>query len=208
MLRKFLLTVCFIMFTNAYADSASDTLSTLLKNMHGMQANFKQTIVDKKGKAVQQSSGRMSLQRPGQFRWDVMRPVKQLIVTNGKRLWIFEPDLEQVTIRALSKTAGETPAMLLSDENLSLSKEFIVKTYPSTDKLQWFSLTPKDKSAVIATLKLGFADQVIQQMQLKDHLGHITQIEFSNVKLNPSLSANLFEFKPPAKVDVIDETRR
>ena len=193
----------------AFADSATQTLSGLLKNMHSMQANFTQTIVNKNGKAMQKSSGLMSLQRPSRFRWDVTGPIKQLIVTNGKRLWIYDPDLEQVTIRALVKAAGETPAMLLSDENLSLTSEFAVSAANNNaSSLQWFLLIPKDKSSMIASLKLGFANGEIKEMQLRDHLGHNTIIQFSNVRLNTSLSASLFSFKPPAHVDVIDETKR
>ena len=192
----------------AYAQTPSDALSELLKNMRSMQATFTQTILNNKGKAIQKSSGRMYLQRPSQFRWDVLHPMRQLIVTNGKRLWIYDPDLEQVTIRNLVKAAGETPAMLLSDESLSLGKEFTVTTRAYAESSwEWFILIPKDKSSVIAALKLAFDHQIIRQMQLQDHLGHTTVIDFDAVKVNNTLSASLFNFKPPAGVDVIDETK-
>lgn len=209
-LKKWFLVIAatLVFMPTVFAESANDTLSQLLKNMHSMQADFTQTIVDKKGKAIQSSSGHMSLQRPSQFRWDVTHPIRQLIVTNGKRLWIYDPDLEQVTIRSLARAAGETPAMLLSDENLSLGKEFTVRPIAGEGSaMQWFMLIPRDKSTVISALKLGFANQVIHEMQLQDHLGHTTKIEFNHVKLNSPLSSSTFSFKPPSQVDIIDETK-
>jgi len=192
----------------AHAESASDTLTGYLQNMRSMRADFTQTIIDNKGRALQKSSGEMLLQRPNQFRWDVKTPIRQLIVTNGKRLWIYDPDLEQVTIRGLAKAAGETPAMLLSDPNLSLGKEFDVKAITvASSALQWFMLTPKDKSTVISALQLGFANHIIQEMQLSDHLGHTTKITFTHVKLNAPINSSLFSFTPPTHVDVIDETK-
>lgn len=205
-----LLPALFLIFASqVYADSATETLSQLLKNMHSMQADFSQTVVDKRGKALQKATGHMSLQRPSQFRWEVMQPNHQLIVTNGKRLWIYDPDLEQVTIRTLVKAAGETPAMLLSDKDLSLTKEFAVQPMDKpSSSLKWFVLTPKDKGSMISSLQLAFENQEIRQMQLQDHLGHSTLIEFSNIKFNSPLAASLFNFKPPANIDVIDETKR
>src|SRR5437660_1200886 len=87
----------------------SDDLIQLLNNIHTMQATFKQTVLDTKGKILSRSEGKMSLQRPGQFRWDVLRPNRQLIVTNGQKIWIYDVDLEQVTVRYLTHEAGEAP---------------------------------------------------------------------------------------------------
>lgn len=193
---------------SAFAETPVNTLSQLLKNMRSMQANFVQTILDKHGKAIQTASGKMALQRPSQFRWNTLDPNRQLIVTNGKRLWIYDPDLDQVTIRSLSKAAGETPAMLLSDETLTLDKDFIVSPSESKDSMQWFKLIPKDKGSLVSTLRLGFSNGVIQQMIIEDHLGHTTRIRFSNVITNAAINKSQFAFTPPANVDVIDETKR
>lgn len=205
---------CFILsflvasfFFSAYADS-STMLSQTLKNMHSAQANFSQTIVDKKGRILEKSSGHMALQRPGQFRWDTQQPAKQLIVTNGKRLWVYDPELEQVTIRKLAKAAGEAPAMLLSDDDLALEKEFTVEMATGTSpSVQWFLLKPKDKSSIVSELRLGFVNQIINEMEIHDHLGHVTRIHFKNVVFNLPVPSSLFTFKIPAHVDVIDETK-
>ncbi len=200
--------IVFAAITSALAETPVNTLSQLLKNTHSMQANFVQTILDKHGKAIQTVSGKMALQRPSQFRWNTLDPTRQLIVTNGKRLWIYDPDLEQVTIRSLSKAAGETPAMLLSDETLTLDKDFIVSPSESKDSVQWFKLIPKDKGSLVSSLKLGFSNGTIQQMIINDHLGHTTRIRFSNVITNEAINKSQFAFTPPANVDVIDETKR
>jgi len=195
-------------FTSSYADDTSkEQLSQLLKNMHSFKADFTQTIMDKRGRALQQSRGKMQLQRPGRFRWDVQTPTKQLIVTNGQRLWIYDPDLDQVTIRNLVKAAGETPAMLLSDETLVLGDQFVVKPAKTDSQLSWYTLTPRDKSTVIASLRLAFLNQEIKKMEINDHLGHTTLIEFNHAKMNVALSEASFSFKPPANIDIIDETK-
>lgn len=198
----------FIFFNAAYADTAaSDALSQLLKNIQTMQASFNQSIVDKKAKQIQHSSGLMSIQRPGKFRWEVKKPVAQIIVTNGSKVWIYDPDLEQVTIRALSKEVGQSPAMLLSNTNIALEKDYVVAKEADASSLNWFSLTPKNKNSVFAMIRLGFNSGQIREMVLQDQLGHTTSIEFFNIKLNPSLASSLFAFQIPRHVDVIDETR-
>ncbi len=196
-------------FSCSYAaiPSASDDLTQLLNNIHTMQAGFSEVIKDTKGKTLNRSEGKMSLQRPGKFRWDVISPNPQLIVTNGKKLWIYDADLEQLTIRFLGKEAGEAPALLLSNTNETLAKDFNVEAV-NHSAIQWFLLKPKDKSSMFESIKLGFENQQISQMQLRDHLGHVTAIEFKQIVLNKSLSQSLFDFKAPAKVDVIDETKR
>lgn len=207
-MKKLILLLLFFFTSLAFAQDPSADLTQLLKNMRSMKADFTETLVSKNGKVLQKLTGQMAFQRPGQFRWEVQKPTKQLIVTNGKRLWIYEPELEQVTIRSLSKAAGETPALLLSDADLSLTKEFKITASSDDSSLQWFALTPKDNSSMIALLKLGFANSEIQQMQIRDHLGHVTQITFTHIQPNISLQDSLFKFRPPARVDVIDETKK
>lgn len=208
-MRYFLkLFLCFFCISIGYANTPDADLIQMLNNVNTMQGHFVQTILDGRGKTLNQTQGRMSLQRPGKFRWETLQPSKQLIVTNGHKVWIYDPDLEQVTIRYLTKEAGETPALLLSNTNTTLQKNFTVQTTPSKSSVQWFLLTPKDKGNVFEAIKLGFANQHIAQMQLQDHLGHVTKIQFNGVVINSGLSPSLFVFKSPKNVDVIDETRR
>lgn len=209
MLRLSLLIIILCYQVIAYANVTSDALSARLAKINSMQADFTQTITDRKDKPVQKSAGHMSLQRPGKFRWSVTRPTAQTVVANGERLWIYDPDLEQVTIRSISKEIGETPALLLSNTESTLANDFNVTTQPDKKSgLEWFLLVPKNQNSMLALIKLGFAGQQIREMYLEDHLGHVTDVEFYNILVNPRLAASLFNFKPPKHVDVIDETKR
>ncbi|TAK76540.1 MAG: outer membrane lipoprotein chaperone LolA [Gammaproteobacteria bacterium] len=207
-LRYILPIFFFAMTFSAHAITPSSELSALLNATRSMQADFTQTIYDNRGKAVQQSYGHMAIQHPGQFRWQVIKPIPQLIIANGPRLWIYDPDLEQVTIRSLHQTAGDTPGLLLSHDNVKLEEDYTIKLSPKlSNGLRWFILVPKTSDNTIAKVEMGFVNNQISQMQLQDRLGHTTLIRFKNVKINTSLPTSLFVLKAPANADVIDETR-
>jgi outer membrane lipoprotein carrier protein len=207
LIKTFFAIFLIVGFSLARANPASDTLSGLLNNIRTMQANFNEVVKDTKGKTLTQSQGKMSLERPGRFRWDVTQPNPQLIVTNGNKIWVYDADLEQVTIRHLQKEAGEVPALLLSNTNETLEKDFRVEmTNDSVN--QSFLLKPNDKSSLFEQIKLGFINKQITEMQLQDHLGHVTVIQFGHIVINNNLSPALFNFKAPAHVDVIDEIKR
>ena len=198
-----------LLVSKAYAVAPAQQLSDLLNQTRTMQANFTQTTYDNKGKAIQQGRGQMALWRPGRFRWEVKKPLPQVIIANTTRLWIYDPDLEQVTIRPLKQTTGEAPALLLSHVNAVFDKDFIVSQPESkASDLQWFLLTPRSRDNVFASVKLGFLNKQIKEMRLADHLGHETLIQFKNIKTNLALSESLFTFKPTANIDVINETKR
>ncbi|MBV9576910.1 MAG: outer membrane lipoprotein chaperone LolA [Gammaproteobacteria bacterium] len=196
----------FLCLTLITQTALSADLSQLLNSVTSMQANFTQTVYDNRGKAVQQSSGRMAFQRPGKFRWEVTKPIPQLIIANQTRLWIYDPDLAQVTIRSLQRAAGEAPALLLSHAE-GLQQAFVVKASSSQANSQWFTLKPK-KSDSFALIQMGFSNGRINEMRLKDNLDHTTRIHFSTIRSNINLPSSLFTFKPPSNVDVIDETHQ
>ncbi len=207
-IRSIILLIAFLFTSFAYA-SATDDLVTLLNGITSMQANFVQTGYTSRGKGTQKSYGRMSMQRPGKFRWDVSKPIPQIIIANQTRLWIYDPDLEQVTIRSLQKAAGESPALLLSHDNSKLEESYVINTMTSDKPAwQWFALKPKQKDNMFEAIELGFNNHQIQEMRLRDNLGHKTVIQFQNIKTNIALASSLFNFKPSAKIDVIDETRK
>ncbi len=190
------------------ADTPSNDLSQLLNSVKTMQANFTQLVGDNHGKIIQRSYGKMAFERPGRFRWDITKPIPQLIIANQSRLWIYDPDLQQVTIRSLKHAAGDAPALLLSHEEGVLDQRFRVSQLPYHQSgMQWFSLTPK-KSDNFASIQMGFLKGKISEMRLQDNLGHMTKISFTNIRSNISISANLFQFKSSSHIDVIDETRR
>lgn len=203
----FISALFFVVEANAATTPAAADFSRLLNNVQTMQADFTQSVIDKSMRQMQQSAGVMSLSRPGKFRWEVMKPNPQLIVSNGKKLWIYDADLEQVTIRLLSKQAGETPALFLSNNNGKLDKRFIVEQLPNRNAMQWYRLTPKDKSSLFSAITFGFLQNEIREMELQDHLGHTTVTHFHHVKINAPIAPEQFTFKLPPEVDVIDETR-
>lgn len=203
-----LIVAAFLFSQTAYAGSSSE-LSSLLNSLHSMRADFTQTIFDNRGKAIQTSYGHMALQRPGKFRWEISKPIPQLIVANDKRLWVYDPDLEQVTIRALHQAAGESPAVLLSQENATIDQDYAVtQIQKGAPHWQWFALAPRGADSVLASIQMGFMDKQLHEMKLQDHLGHTTKIEFQHTAMNVSLPDTLFTFKKPPHVDVIDETKR
>ncbi len=186
----------------------SDDLTSLLNGVQSMRAEFNQTVYDNHGKAVQQSTGQMSMQRPNHFRWQVKKPIPQLIIANGDQLWIYDPDLEQVTIRTIKKAAGDTPALLLSHKVTVLDNDFTVTEKPaSSTGWRWFTLVPK-ASDNIASVQMCFNNKQILEMRLEDHLGHITGIKFNKIETNVNVPASQFIFKSPANTDVIDETKQ
>lgn len=200
--------ICVIVASKVMA-AESVTLGSRLNAIHSMKANFKQTIYDNRNKAIQQSAGTMAMLRPGKFRWETTKPIPQLIIANNTKLWIVDPDLEQVTIRALHKATGETPALMLSNENAEINKDYVVKEFTKKgSSLVWYKLTPRSADSVFEFVEMGFKDQGLQEMRLADHLGHNTHIEFTHASLNTSLSESLFVFKKTPNMDVIDETKR
>lgn len=196
-------------FTTCYAATPSADVTNLLNSIKTMQSTFTQTIYDNLNKPIQKSYGKMAMQRPGKFRWDVTKPIPQLVVANDTRLWIYDRDLDQVTIRSLKKTAGETPALLLSHVDATIDKDFSVKQIPATTAgEQWYQLTPKNPDSAFAEIQMRFAHGAITEMHMQDHIGHTTVIKFQNIKTNINVSSSLFDFKPPANADVIDDTKK
>jgi chaperone LolA len=185
-------------------------LTNLLNSIKTMQADFTQSIYDNHGKSVQQTFGNMALQRPGKFRWNVIKPIAQLIIANGSRLWIYDPDLQQLTIRSLTHAAGGTPAVLLSNVDTALEKDFTIKELQSknTAGWRWFQLIPKKPDNMFESMQIGFQHNQIMAMELTDNLGHVTKIQYQHVKTNIKLAAALFVFKKPANVDVIDDSHQ
>ncbi len=207
MLRLIFFIILLMSQINSYATTPAADLTQLLSTIQTLQADFTQTINDKKGRQTEQSVGHMALQRPGKFRWSVTKPVAQLIVANDTRLWIYDPELEQVTIRYLNKEVENTPVLLLSNPAVAIEKNFTVQSMKNVASMRWYALIPKNRDSLLAFIKMGFANGQIREMDLQDHLGHNTVIEFYDVSMNRAISASLFNFKPPAHVDVIDETR-
>jgi outer membrane lipoprotein carrier protein len=181
-----------------------ERLKAFFQSTTSMRALFHQTVVDSKGRKVQEVDGSMQLQRPGKFHWDYYKPYLQLIVGDGEKVWLYDPELNQVTVRALDKALGSSPAALLAG-NKEIEKTFVLKNEGLQDGLEWVSATPKNTENGFERVLLGFKESQLQEMELHDNFGHITVIEFSKLERNPKLAAQDFRFAPPAGADVVGE---
>lgn len=211
-IRFFLMPLCVYLTLGAAAAAQTlsnpsgsvQRLSELLGKAQTLTGRFTQISLDSGGARLQETSGEMHLKRPGQFRWHTDKPMEQLLVSNGEKIWLYDPDLEQVTVRKLDKRLTNTPALLLSGSLSSISENFLVSHHEVGETID-FTLKPKTKDSLFSTLYLSFRDGIIYSMQLVDNVGQRTSIQFSGVKLNQPLVANTFVFDIPAGVDVIAE---
>ena len=181
-----------------------DQLHAFFEKTQSLRADFRQTVVDSQGRKVQEVDGTMQLQRPGKFRWDYNKPYVQQIVGDGEKVWLFDPELNQVTVRTVDKAIGSSPAALLAGSK-EIEKGFTLKDEGRQDELEWVLAIPKDKETGFEKVYLGFQNNLLKEMEMRDNFGHITVIEFSNLQLNPKLPAKSFSFVTPAGADVVGE---
>ena len=191
-------------FSLAPFAASTEALKAYLTQTTSLKGRFSQTVMDKNMKPLQQSSGTLAFSRPGKFRWEYTKPYEQSIVGDGQRLWIYDKDLNQVTVRKLDQALGSSPAALLAGNN-EIDKNFRLSNLGSMGGLDWLEATPKMKDTSFENLTLWFSKEGLSVMKLRDAFGQLTVIEFSDTVKNPILSAETFRFVPPAGVDVVRE---
>lgn len=200
---SYILIAIFFIFASVVASATSEQkLNQKLQQFNSLSANFTQKTYASDGSLLQTSKGSLLILRPGKFRWFQSSPIKQLIVTNGKTLWVYDPSLSQVTIKTLGDTLAQTPLLLLSKKDYALNEDFIVKELTNHQ----YEIISAQKNDAFKKVTLQFADNKISNLQLVSNLNQTTKIQFYNVKLNISISLNQFTFKPPKGVDVISMT--
>jgi outer membrane lipoprotein carrier protein len=182
--------------------SPTTEVEKYLDGLASWSADFKQTIDDGHGKVVRSAAGKLSLQKPGKFRWDYAEPSEQLILADGKQIWFYDKDLQQANVRDRDASLANTPAVLLSG-GASLSSQFDVTSLPPSDGLQWYQLIPKSPDTDFQLVRIGFRNGDLATMFLADKLNQVTQLTFSNAKRNAKFAPDLFTFVPPPGVDVI-----
>jgi chaperone LolA len=181
-----------------------DRLKAFIAGARTAEAEFTQTVSDKSGRVTQKASGTMAFQRPGKFRWDYRAPYEQVIVGDGSKLWLYDVDLEQVTVRQLGDVISGTPAALLAGDD-AIEKYFNLKDAGSSGGLEWLEATPKTKDTTFDRIRMGFRGDVLAEMELYDHFGQRTSLKLSDLQRNPRLPASRFKFVPPKGVDLIGE---
>lgn len=186
-------------------DAAVAQMQHFLAEVHSLKADFTQVVMDPNLHKVKQSEGTLLIKRPNRFRWDYATPNKEIIVADGKRVWMYDVELQQVTVKPLDGTLAASPAVLLSGSN-DVGRNFKVLDLGSRDGLEWVGLKPKVKDTDFEDVRLGFKHGTVAVMELKDALGNLTRITFSHVVRNVALSDDQFRFTPPPGADVIGDT--
>ena len=194
-----------LFFVSSFAQAAAiDRFKTFLTGTKSARGEFEQKVHDRGGKVTQQSKGSFVFQRPGLFRWVYAKPVDQVIVGDGERVWIHDRDLNQVTVRKLSLALGSTPAALLAG-SADVEKAFELSEAGTKDGLEWLEAKPKEREAGFERVRMGFDAGGIRAMELFDHFGQTTQLRFLNLARNPKVEASEFRFQPPKGADVLGE---
>jgi chaperone LolA len=203
MARLFALLVFFVPLS-AHA-GAIEKLKTFIASTRSAQANFTQEVLDQNGKRIQSASGTMQFRRPGKFRWSYQKPYEQLIVGDGAKFWLYDADLNQVTVKKLDAALGSSPAALLSGSN-EIERDFVLKESGDRDGLEWLQATPKGQDSSFNKILMAFnAQSELVVMELNDMFAHKTVLRFSAMQRNPKLSDQQFKFTPPRGADVLGE---
>lgn len=191
----------------AAASAGREAITRFSTDLRSLDGRFAQQVFDANGTATDRSEGRISLKAPRQFRWEYQQPYPQLIVADGDHLWLYDPDLEQVTVRVQSYEEQSSPLAALIDPG-ELDRQFVVGEGGQSDGLTWVDLKArKPEDSAVQAAKLGFNASGLARMVFEDQLGQRTEVTFSQWKRNGALPADLFRFTPPEGVDVVGETR-
>ncbi|WP_051168316.1 outer membrane lipoprotein chaperone LolA [Marinospirillum minutulum] len=205
MIKKIsLLLVLLMLTTSALANSAAKKLQGYLKQMQTLEGSFQQLTLDARGNRMQEAQGSVQLAKPGRFYWSTEQPFPQILISNGITLWVYDPDLEQVTIQTLDKRATLSPAIILAGEATDLTKHFSISA-TETGKRVVFDLIPLQQDSLFEELSLDFVEGRINALQLTDSLGQKTRVDLTITQFNQPLDNQIFEFEVPPHVDVIQE---
>jgi outer membrane lipoprotein carrier protein len=183
------------------ADDASQRLEAALKKMDSLSTEFKQTLLDEDKNIVQQSRGTLALQRPGKFSWIYIEPFEQRIVGDGNELWVYDVELEQVTVKPMDAGISNAPIMILMKQS-DVTQQFDVIEVGQRKFLYWVELQPHASDLEYSNIFIGLEDDNVRAMELQDQFGQSTQIVFENMRLGVVHNPATFKFVPPAGVDV------
>jgi outer membrane lipoprotein carrier protein len=167
-------------------------------------ATFEQQVIDRAGKVVERATGTFAFQRPGKFRWAYDKPHRQLLVGDGQKLWIHDPDLNQVTVKRMDAALSSTPAALLAGRD-DITTLFTLRDAGSQDGLNWVEASPKSKDTGFEKVRLGLNGKTLAAMELHDQLGGRTMLRFNELKANAPVAATQFAFTPPKGADVMED---
>lgn len=203
-IKRLIIALAVVLAPVAAHAGAVEQLRQFLDSTRTLKADFAQIVVGKGGRKPQQSSGAIAIARPGKLRWEIQKPYPQLMVGDGEKFWIYDPELKQVTVRKAGQAIGSSPAALLSGSN-ELEKNFTLKEAGEAEGMAWVEALPKAGDSGFEKVRLGFASGELKGMELVDNFGQTTHIRFSRIERNPTLPLALFKFVPPAGADMVGE---
>lgn len=186
----------------AQAD-AVDTLRSFVRDVKTGRADFTQTVTSPDGSKKKTSTGRFEFARPNRFRFEYVKPFEQLIVGDGRKVWIHDPDLQQASSRRLDQALGATPAALLAGG--SLERDFDLAALPDRDGLAWAEARPKAKEGAFQSLRVGFRGTALAAVEVVDGFGQQSLLQFSGWQANARVDPAAFVFTPPPGTDVVEQ---
>lgn len=182
---------------------ALDALRAFVRDTASGSAEFTQAVTPADGTRAKTSSGRFEFQRPDRFRFDYTQPYAQTIVSDGRRLWMYDPDLNQATVRRVDQALGATPAALLAGD--ALERDFTLAPLPGRDGLAWVRATPKAADSGLQWMAVGFRGRELAALEVLDRFGQRTRLALRGLQANPVLAPERFRFLPPAGTDVLEQ---
>jgi len=205
---KLILFILIYFFSIALSNAGSqdDPLQAFLKNLESLEVSFVQILMNENGEQLEKTEGILYLKPPEKFFWHYQNPYSQKIISNGSILWIFDEDLEQVTVKNIDNKIQETPAGIILG-NKSIQEHFVQVNMGVIDGYNWMELTPKNLEAQYKNIKMGFDGDKLGMMIITDNLEQTTRIDFANFKKNISLSPHIFNFEIPNNVDIFDQRK-
>lgn len=202
-LRRIAMALCVMALAPAvHAADAQTQLQAFVKEVAAASGSFTQSTQSTRGTPPAAQRGTFAFQRPGKFRWNITEPYEQLIVSDGKQLYQYDPDLAQVSVRSVDTALGNAPAQILFGDG-TLAKSFKLESLPQREGLSWVRATPLSEDAGFAHMDIGMADNLPVRIDILDAFNQVTQVEFTTIVPNPSLAATQFHFDAPAGVDVV-----
>ena len=202
-MKKIILLAFFCWMSQAWSADATALFQKKLEAIRTMQATFSQVIYAQ-AHELSRASGQMALARPGRVRWQTIQPMAQLVIADGRRLWIYDTDLEQVTVKKQAQGVDTSAGLFLSDDATNLSQSFDISVKQQGDRSD-FELRAKSSPAECKHVIIQLKGNVLCGMELFDPLGQRTTVYFQKIKTNQPVSPRVFQFTPPKGVDVIDE---
>ncbi|MGH8598407.1 MAG: outer membrane lipoprotein chaperone LolA [Gammaproteobacteria bacterium] len=187
------------------SDAARPLLDRFLSGLSTFNARFEQRVLDETGELLESSHGTVSISRPGKFAWEYQEPYRQSIISDGSTLWLYDPDLEQVTINAIGTSAVGSAAEILGMKT-DLDSRYDILELGARAGAVWLKLTPKTADTQYAAVEIGLQSATLSGIRLFDNLGQITELRFSDAQRNPILASSVFTFSPPPNVDIVTGT--